>query len=310
MQAVRSRFTGSDKTTGVLLVLGSCISLQIGAAFAVQLFPQLGAWGVTNLRLGVAALVICALTRPRFWAWNLPQWIAVALLGASFAFMNGAFYHAIELLPLGLAVSVEFIGPLVLAAVLSRRLIDGLWIGLATIGMALIGVEKALGAEHISTLGLAFALVAGFFWACYILASSRVGRLIDGAGGLGAALVIATLITLPFGGAGAAQAFADPGVLALAVGTGLLASVVPYTFELAALRRLPNNVFSILLSLEPGIAAIGGWLLLSQDTGALRWTAILLLTVASMGITVTSRPQRAAGEPAPVTSTIAQVDAP
>lgn len=117
--------------------------------------------------------------------------------------MNGAFYHAIEVLPLGLAVSVEFIGPLVLAAVLSRRLIDGLWIGLATIGMALIGVEKAFGAEHISTLGLTFALVAGFFWACYILASSRVGRLID---------------------------------------------------------------------------------------GALRWTAILLLTVASMGITVTPRP--------------------
>ncbi|WP_237186763.1 EamA family transporter [Rothia nasimurium] len=310
MQAVRSRFTGSDKTTGVLLVIGSCISLQIGAAFAVQLFPQLGAWGVTTLRLGVAALVICALTRPRFWAWNLPQWIAVALLGASFAFMNGAFYHAIELLPLGLAVSVEFIGPLVLAAVLSRRLIDGLWIGLATIGMALIGVEKVFGAEHISTLGLAFALVAGFFWACYILASSRVGRLIDGAGGLGAALVIATFITLPFGGAGAAQAFADPGVLALAVGTGLLASVVPYTFELAALRRLPNNVFSILLSLEPGIAAVGGWLLLAQGTGPLRWTAILLLTVASMGITITSRPQRAAGEPAPITSTIAQVDAP
>ncbi|WP_237210564.1 EamA family transporter [Rothia nasimurium] len=310
MQAVRSRFTGSDKTTGVLLVIGSCISLQIGAAFAVQLFPQLGAWGVTTLRLGVAALVICALTRPRFWAWDLPQWIAVALLGASFAFMNGAFYHAIELLPLGLAVSVEFIGPLVLAAVLPHRLIDGLWIGLATIGMALIGVEKASGAEHISTQGLVFALVAGFFWACYILASSRVGRLIDGAGGLGAALVIASLITLPFGGAGAAQAFADPGVLALAVGTGLLASVVPYTFELAALRRLPNNVFSILLSLEPGIAAIGGWLLLSQDTGALRWTAILLLTVASMGITITSHPKRAAGEPAPVTSTIAQVDAP
>lgn len=309
MQAVHSRFTSSDKTTGVLLVIGSCISLQIGAAFAVQLFPQLGAWGVTTLRLGVAALVICALTRPRFWAWELPQWIAVTLLGASFAFMNGAFYHAIELLPLGLAVSVEFIGPLVLAAVLSRRLIDGLWIGLATVGMALIGVEKAFGAEHISTLGLAFALVAGFFWACYILASSRVGRLIDGAGGLGAALVIATLITLPFGGSGAAQAFADPGVLALAVGTGLLASVVPYTFELAALRRLPNNVFSILLSLEPGIAAIGGWLLLSQDTGALRWAAILLLTVASMGITATSRPKRAVDEPAPVTSTIAQVDA-
>ncbi|WP_237224999.1 EamA family transporter [Rothia nasisuis] len=309
MQAVRSRLAGSDKTTGVLLVIGSCISLQVGAAFAVQLFPQLGAWGVTTLRLGVAALVICTLTRPLFWRWTPAQWVAVILLGAAFAGMNGAFYHAIELLPLGLAVSVEFIGPLVLAAVLSRRPIDALWIGLATIGMALIGAEKAFGVEHISTLGLVFALVAAFFWACYILASSRVGRLFDGAGGLGAALVVATLITLPLGGAGAAQAFADPGVLALAVGTGLLASVVPYTFELAALRRLPNNVFSILLSLEPGIAAIGGWLLLDQETGALRWAAILLLTVASMGITATSRPKRAAGEPAPVTSTIAQVDA-
>lgn len=246
MQAVRSRLAGSDKTTGVLLVIGSCVSLQVGAAFAVQLFPQLGAWGVTTLRLGVAALVICALTRPLFWRWTPAQWVAVILLGAAFAGMNGAFYHAIELLPLGLAVSVEFIGPLVLAAVLSRRPIDALWIGLATIGMALIG---------------------------------------------------------------AAQAFADPGVLALAVGTGLLASVVPYTFELAALRRLPSNVFSILLSLEPGIAAIGGWLLLDQETGALRWAAILLLTVASMGITATSRPKRAASEPAPVTSTIAQVDA-
>ncbi|SLE79726.1 membrane permease [Mycobacteroides abscessus subsp. bolletii] len=305
---IRFRLTGSYTTTGVLLVLGSCISLQVGAAFAVQLFPQLGAWGVTTLRLGVAALVICALTRPAFWRWTPAQWVAVALLGVSFACMNGAFYHAIELLPLGLAVSVEFIGPLVLAAVLSRRPIDALWVGLATMGMALIGAEKAFGAEHISTLGLIFALIAGFFWACYILASSRVGRLIDGAGGLGAALVVATLITLPFGGVGAAQAFADPGILVLAVGTGLLASVVPYTFELAALRRLPKNVFSILLSLEPGIAAIGGWLLLSQETGALRWAAILLLTVASMGITITSRPKQFANELEPVTGTIAQVD--
>lgn len=130
--------------------------------------------------------------------------------------MNGAFYHAIELLSLGLAVAVEFVGPLVLAAVLSRQRIDALWITLAATGMALIRIEKAFGAEHISPLGLIFALIAAFFWACYILANARVAQLLDGAGGLGTALVVATLITLPFGGSGAVQAFANPGVLALA----------------------------------------------------------------------------------------------
>ncbi len=285
---IQSRLTGPHPASGLLLVLGSCICLQVGAAFAMQLFPQLGAWGVTTLRLGLAALVICLLARPAFWRWNASQWLAVLLLGASFAFMNGFFYHAIELLPLGLAVAVEFVGPLLLAALLSRQRIDALWIALAAAGMTLIGIEKAFWAQDISSLGLVFSLAAGFFWACYILASSRLGQLFDGAGGLGAALVMATLITLPLGGAGAARAFTDPGILPLAVGTALLASVLPYTFELAALHRLPKKVFSILLSLEPAIAAMGGWLLLAQPTSSLRWAAIVLLTVASAGITTTS----------------------
>ncbi|MDY3049144.1 MAG: EamA family transporter [Rothia sp. (in: high G+C Gram-positive bacteria)] len=282
----------SQKTTGVLLVLASCISLQLGAAFAVQLFPQLGAWGVTSLRLAVAALLICAISRPHFWTWNPQQWKSVFLLGLCFAGMNAAFYHSIELIPLGLAVAVEFLGPLLLAALLSRRRLDALWIGLASLGMALIGLEKFAGAENISSLGLFFALIAALFWALYILASAQLGKLIEGAGGLGMSLALASLMTLPFGAAGAAQALSSPSLLALAVGTGVLASVLPYTFELAALRRLPQQVFSVLLSLEPGIAALGGWILLSQESGALRWAAILLLTVASIGITISAQPKQ------------------
>lgn len=289
MQALKNQ--PSSQTSGVLLVLGSCISLQVGAALAIQLFPQIGVWGVTTLRLALAGLILCALTRPQPWRWNQQQWVSVLLLGLAFAGMNGAFYQSLALLPLGLAVAVEFIGPLALAALLSRRLLDALWIGLAALGMGLIGLEKASGSADISSLGLVFALIAGFFWACYILASSHVGKLLPGTEGLGPSLLCAAVLTLPFGTDGTLQALGDPQLLALALGAALLASVLPYSLEMLALRRLPKKVFSILLSLEPGIAALGGWLLLAQPTGPLRWVAIALLTLASIGITLTSRPR-------------------
>lgn len=202
--------------------------------------------------------------------------------------MNTSFYHAIELIPLGLAVAVEFTGPLVLAAILSRQKIDALWISLAACGLILLGWE-ATNSTDISWLGICLALLAGFFWALYILGSSKVGKLIPGNGGLAGALVIGALFTMPLGAAGAVQIFSDWKLCAFAVGTGLMASVVPYVSELAALRRLPDNVFSILLSLEPAIAAFAGFVLLHQETGFLRWTAIFLLMSASIGITITSR---------------------
>lgn len=273
---------------GVGLVIGSCISLQFGAAVAVHLFPHLGAWGVTTLRLGFAAVVLLVVVRPPVRAWTRKQWTAVVLFGAALGCMNGFFYASLDRIPLGAAVSIEFLGPLVLAAVMARRLLDGLWVALALGGMALLGLDSALGTP-LDPVGVVLALVAGAFWAGYVLTSARVGQLVPGAGGLAAALVVATLVVTPLGAPGAVRAFGDPVLLGLALVTALLASVVPYTLELSALRRLPAPVFSILLSLEPAFAALFGWILLGQESGLLRNLAITLVVLASAGVTLTGR---------------------
>ncbi|GAA2545286.1 DMT family transporter [Winogradskya consettensis] len=270
----------------VFMVLGSCASLQVGAALAAGLFPVAGSSGATALRLGLAAIVLVLLARPALRTWNSGQWRAAALLGLAMAGMNSFFYAAIARIPLGPAVTIEFLGPLVLAAVLSRRLRDIAWVLLAGIGVAILGFGD--GATALDPLGVLFVLVAAGFWALYILAGKRAGAAIPGLGGLAVALSVAALAVLPFGITGAAQAVVSPHLLLVAVGTAVLASVIPYSLELSALRRLPHGVFSILLSLEPAVAAVAGWLLLSQ---ALSWTtalAIVVVILASIGSTTTA----------------------
>lgn len=168
------------------------------------------------------------------------------VLGLALGMMNGVFYSSLAKLPLGLAVAFEFVGPLVLAIILSRRAIDAVWISLAVVGMALLGLDSR--SEGINVYGIFLALLAGFFWACYILASEKVGRVFHDAEGLSVGLVVALLVTLPLGAKGAAVAFTDIHLLGFAVITGLMSSLVPSVLELAALRRMPRNVFSILLS--------------------------------------------------------------
>lgn len=275
--------------TAVALVLGSCISLQFGAALATQLFSAVGPWATTSFRLGLAALVLCVLVRPRFLSWTWPQWRAVIFFGFALALMNGFFYAALARIPLGTAVSIEFLGPLLLAAVLSRRGRDLIWVGLALVGMVILGVESTIGAESLDPLGVLFALIAGGFWALYILTSAKVGQVVQGTGGLAAALVVATLLLSPLGLGHVPTLVTNPHLLALAVGTALLASVIPYTFELRALRTLPRPVFGILLSMEPVVASLAGWLLLDQTAGALRILAVALVVTASVGSTLTAR---------------------
>ncbi|KGO97692.1 EamA family transporter [Novilysobacter defluvii] len=274
--------------TGVLLVIGSCLSLQFGAALADGLFPHLGPWGVTTLRLGLAALFLLAVARPAAWGWSRQAWTGVVLLGASLGAMNGFFFASIERLPLAVAVSFEFIGPLVLAALLSRSARDMLWVGIATAGMVLLGLESALGAESLDPVGIAFALVAGGFWAAYILCSARVGREVPGVGGLAVAMAIGALGTAILGAPGAMQALHHPELAGLILGVALLSSVVPYTLELAALRRLSKPTFSVLLSLEPVFAAAVAWVMLDQTFGWLRALAIALVVAASIGTTRTA----------------------
>jgi inner membrane transporter RhtA len=282
------------------MVLGSCTSLQVGAACAAQLFPRIGSNGATLLRLSVAAVVLVVAARPAVRRWTRRQWAAVAVFGLSLAAMNGSFYAAIARIPLGTAVTIEFLGPLTLAAVLSRRRRDLTWVGLAAVGVALLGLTGSGGTTgRLDGVGVLFALVAAVFWAGYILASTRVGATVPGQGGLAGALVVAALVLLPLGAPGALTALRDPRLLLLAAGTGVLASVIPYSLELSALRRLSPRVFGVLLSLEPAIAAIAGWLLLSQRLGGWEAAAVGIVVLASVGSTLTARrPQR---EPDPVT---------
>ena len=276
----------------VMFILASCVSLQFGAALAVQLFPSLGTWGTTTLRLGLSAVVLLAITRPRIHRFTRDQWIAVIVFGAVVGAMNGSFYAAIERIPLGTAVAIEFLGPLTVSAILSSRRSDLLWVVLALAGVSLFGFESLSGAADLDPLGVLLALVAAFFWGLYVLSSARVGRLVPGQDGLAVAMAVGALTVLPLGASGALIGVTDLRLLALAAVTALLASVLPYTLELSALRRLPRHVFGILLSLEPVVALLAGVLLLSQEVTVLRVLAAALVVGASIGVTLTAQRAR------------------
>ena len=286
----------SRPAMGVALVIGSCLSLPFGAAVAAQLFPALGSWGVTALRVTIAAVVVMLAVRPLVHRWDRRQWTAAVLFGVSLACMNGFFYAAIDRIPLGPAVAIEFLGPLVLAAVLTRRVVDAVWVGVAMVGMALLGIDGIVGAEPLDPLGVVFVLIAAVFWVLYIRMSARVGAVIPGNGGLAMALVVAAVLLLPFGVPAAITVAGDPSLLLLAALTALLSSVIPYTFELAALRRIPQRVFGILLSLEPVFATLAGFLLLGQQVTPLRVAAVVLVVAASVGTTLAIRGRRKADE--------------
>ncbi|MDK8626291.1 EamA family transporter [Corynebacterium appendicis] len=273
---------------GVACIIGSCISLQLGAALAVQIFPHAGSWATASFRLLIAAVILLVASRPRFWGWDKDQWRAIISLGLSLGLMNGCFYTGIERVPLGTAVTIEFLGPLTLAAVLSRSVRDAVCVVLALAGMALLGVNSYSG-YPLDPVGVAFVLSAGFFWALYILASKRAGSSVPGQGGLAVALGIGGLVLMPLSVQGSAAIFSDSRLLALALGTGVLASLIPYSLELIALRRLTPAVFAIIISLEPAFAAFFGWLLLDEHITAMKFTAILLVIAAAVIQTLSGR---------------------
>lgn len=276
------RATPTDRLPAPLLVLVAIVSVQVGSAVARTVFDEIGANGITLLRLAMSGVLLVVLVRPRVRRWSREQLRAATLLGLTMGAMNITFYLSIRTVPLGVAVTVEFIGPLLVALVQSRRARDVACVVLAGAGVALLGLDGTSGAP---LGGLALALLAGLFWGGYILASARVGRLVPGLDGLAVALVVAALLALPFGARGAANAFTEPWVLLAAVAVALLSSVVPYGLELAALRRLPTQVFGILMSLEPAAAALAGLVVLGQRLGSREVVALVLVSAASVGIT-------------------------
>ena len=269
-----------------LLVLASITSVQFGSAVARTLFDDLGAAGVTLLRLGIAALVIAVFARPRLGDWTGAAWRAAAVLGVVMAGMNLIFYLALRTVPLGIAVTVEFLGPLLLALVQTRRVLDLLWALLAAAGVVLLGTANG-GAAPLP--GLVLAFVAGLCWAGYIVFSARLGGLVPGTGGLAVSLAVAALLVLPFGASGASAVFDHPALLIGATAVALLSSVFSYGLEINALRRIPTRVFGILMSLEPAGAAIAGLLVLHQHLGVVEVVALVLVTAASAGVTLARR---------------------
>ncbi|MEW2413395.1 EamA family transporter [Streptomyces sp. NPDC046866] len=269
----------------VALVVAAGISVQFGAALAVMIMPRAGAAGVVTLRLAAAALVLLLLCRPRLRGYSRADWGTVIAFGVAMAGMNGLFYQAIDRIPLGPAVTLEVLGPLVLSVAVSRRLVNLLWAALALAGVALLAGHGGEGGGFggLDPAGAAFALGAGAMWAAYIVFSARTGRRFPQADGLALAMAVAAVISLPLGIAEAGSALLAPGTLALGVGVAVLSSVLPYTLELLALRRLPAPTFAILMSLEPAIAATAGFLVLGQALSPLDALAIALVIAASMG---------------------------
>ena len=269
-----------------MLVLGAIASVQVGSALARTLFDELGAAGVTLLRVGLAALVLLAVLRPRVRSWSRAAWRAAVLLGVAMAGMNLVFYLSLRTVPLGIAVTVEFVGPLLLALAQTRRAVDLLWALLAAGGVVLLGADPS---GEVPLSGLALALVAGLFWAGYILASAHVGQLLPGVDGLAVALAVATLLVLPFGASGASAVLERPSLLVAAAGVAMLSSVVSYGLELVALRRIPTRVFGILMSVEPAAAALAGLVVLGQALRPRDVLALVLVSVASAGVTLGRR---------------------
>jgi inner membrane transporter RhtA len=277
-----------------LLVLVSIASVQCGSAVARQLFDDLGAAGITLLRLALASLLLLVVLRPRIRAWSGEAWRAAALLGCVMAGMNLVFYLSIRTVPLGIAVTVEFVGPLLLALAQTRRLIDLLWAALAAGGVVLLGAHTG---SDVPLSGLALALLAGLFWAGYILASAHVGRTLPGTDGLAIALAVAALLVLPFGARGAAEVVDRPVLLLPAFGVALLSSVLSYGLELSALRRMPTRVFGILMSLEPAGAALSGLLFLDQELHRREIAALVMVSAASAGVTLARRDEQLPAQP-------------
>ncbi len=264
-------------------------AFQSGAALAKSLFPVVGARGAAALRLSFAALIL--LVAFRAWRARLPRtgWVRVARYGAALALMNLCFYLALERLPLGIAVSLEFTGPLAVALSHSRRAVDFLWAGLAILGLALLlPLPHVGGTAYLDPLGMLFALGAGFFWALYIVWGRQAG-LVAGTRTVALGMACGALLALPIGAVPALPALFSPTLLGIAVAVAVLSSAVPYTLEMLALMRLPARVFGVSMSLEPVIAALTGWFWLGEQLRSSQLTAIAAIVVASGGAALSAR---------------------
>ena len=269
-------------------VIGSILSVQIGAAVAKGMFPVLGSAGTTTIRIGLSALILIAVNRPGLRKLSRIQWNAVISYGLCLGAMNGIYYLALSRIPLGMAVTLEFIGPLLLAVIGSKRKIEFLWVLLAAAGIALIAPWNGKG---IDLFGASMALLAGAFWAGYIVLGSRTSAVLEGSQAVTIGMIFATLVILPFGIAGGGLANFKPDMILPGLALALFSSAIPFSLEIYALKHIPAKTFSILMSLEPAVAAICGVIFLKEFLSVSEWIAVALVVIASAGATLTKGQQ-------------------
>jgi inner membrane transporter RhtA len=271
-----------------MLLLGGIASLQFGAAFATKLFDELGAAGASLVRIAAAAIILIAIWRPRVRGNSPEQWRAAIVFGLVLGAMNLAFYESLDRIPIGTAVTIEFLGPLGLAIVLSRRRVD---IAIGVLAAAGVVLLTDPWGESPDGVGMLLALSAGVFWAWYIVAAQHASRHFHASDGVALAMVVAVLVPLVPGVLQAGDSLLDPRLLALGAAVGLFSSVVPYSLETEALRRMAARVFSILLSLEPAVAALAGLVVLGQRLGPVQLIGIAMVVAASVSVTRVPAPE-------------------
>jgi len=275
-----------------VLVLFAVVSVQFGGALAATLVPTIGAAGSVTLRLLIGTVILLAVARPSLRRHDRRAWATVVLFGLALGGMNWAFYASLGRLPIGVAVTVEFLGPLTLTAALSRRPKDVAAVLAAAAGVVLISEALTTDLADLDLLGLGLALAAGAGWAAYIVLSARTGAAFSQLDGLALAMVVATVVVLPFGATSAGEWTGQ--VLLKGLGIAVLSSVLPYSLELLALRRLSAKVFGIMLSLEPAVAALAGLLILHQRLGVWQLLGMALVVCAS-ALVLGGRPPADAG---------------
>jgi inner membrane transporter RhtA len=286
-EAVAGGIAWLDPVPPVAMVMAAAVSVQFGAALGATLFDELGPGGASLLRQAFAAAILLALWRPRLRSYGWPALRLAGAFGVALGLMNLCFYEALDRIPLGVCVTIEFIGPVSVAVLFSRRALDLVWVALAVLGILLLA--NPFGAGGVDRTGLVLILAAAACWAVYIVLAQRATRVFHGSTGLALAAGVAWLMPL---GPGLAEAgigdLLAPGALAIGLAVALLSSVIPYSLESESLRRLPASVFGVLMSLEPAVAALAGFVVLGQTLSARDLVAIALVIAASVGVTRTS----------------------
>lgn len=274
----------------IFALLGSVIALGVGTSFAKQLFPQVGSLGTTALRVGFSALLLLALWRP--WRWPLSRADAVSVLkyGVALGFMNLLFYMSLRTIPFGVAVAIEFSGPLAVAMAYSRKPIDFVWLALAIAGLALLIPfgNSAVSVTSLDTEGMLYAFAAAVCWGAYIVFGKRLAHLHAGHS-VALGLSVAAITVVPFGVWHAGSALLDPNILLFGLGVAAVSSAIPISLEMVALKRLPEKAFGILTSMEPAVAALMGLLFLDEYLSLLQCLAVVCIMLAAAGSSVTAR---------------------